>query len=58
MSDSQLREAEKPIELAKAKSWGGRKVQANIAHFSSNRTVRRTREAKGGLEDQSVIYAA
>lgn len=39
-----LREAEKAVELAKGRSWGGRKVQANIAHFSSNRTVRGQQE--------------
>lgn len=40
---------EKAVDLAEGRSWGGKKVLVNIAHFSSNRGVRgeqeRSREA-------------
>ena len=30
----------KAVELAEGRSWGGRKVKVNIAHFRSNRGAR------------------
>lgn len=32
-----LREAEKAVEIAEGRSWGGMKVQANLAQFRSSR---------------------
>lgn len=36
------------MELAEVKSWGGRKIQANIAHYSSNRRVKGDQERPSG----------
>ena len=39
-----LREAEKAVEIAEGRYWGGGKVKANIAQFSSNRRGIKDRE--------------
>eukprot|EP00268_Persea_americana_P010845 TRINITY_DN14439_c0_g1_i14.p1 TRINITY_DN14439_c0_g1~~TRINITY_DN14439_c0_g1_i14.p1 ORF type:complete len:147 (+),score=27.06 TRINITY_DN14439_c0_g1_i14:267-707(+) len=39
-----FKEAEKVVQLAKRRSWGGRKVQANITQLSSSRSVRGEQE--------------
>ena len=47
-----LREAEKAVELTKGRSWGGRKIQANLVQFSPNKSEKRVQEKpKGGLEN-------
>eukprot|EP00268_Persea_americana_P030482 TRINITY_DN29470_c3_g1_i1.p1 TRINITY_DN29470_c3_g1~~TRINITY_DN29470_c3_g1_i1.p1 ORF type:complete len:162 (+),score=33.06 TRINITY_DN29470_c3_g1_i1:191-676(+) len=39
-----LRDAEKAVEIADGRFWGGRKIQANLAEFSSNSSERRAKE--------------
>ena len=47
-----LREEEKAVELAEGRSWGGRKIQANLAQFCSNRSEKRVQEKpKGSWRD-------
>lgn len=43
-----LWEAENAVELAEGRSGGGRKIQASIAHYSSNRRVKGDQERPSG----------
>ena len=53
-----LREAEKAVQIAEGRLWGGMKIQANLAQFSSKNSERRGKErSQGAWNMQSSFHA-